>query len=91
MKLTCFTFSDTGQQKWELYAQDYMCFLHVAWTQFVECLLKWKKYLEKSCIENKNAHFVPCSVFLIYLTVSEIFKQSELITRIIMLCLHFRT
>jgi hypothetical protein len=38
-----------------------------------------KKYLKKSCMKNKNAHFVPCSIFLIYLTVSETFKQSELI------------
>jgi hypothetical protein len=52
-----------------------VCGLNTVCWMFIEI----KKYLKKSCMENKNAHFIPCSVFLIYLTVSEIFKQSELL------------
>lgn len=98
--LTCFTFDDIWQQKWKLYAKDYVCFLHVVWTQCAECLLKGQKYIKKSCMKNKNAHFIPCSIFLVYLTVSEIFKQSELIYQnfyavctfsdlLVILCLNF--
>jgi len=59
-----------------------------------------KKYIKKSCMKNKNVHFILCSVFLIYLTVAEIFKQSELIYQnfyavctfsnlLLILCLNF--
>jgi len=56
----------------------FACGLNTMCLMFIER----KKYLKKSCMKNKNAHFIPCSIFLIYLAFSETFKQSELIYQI---------
>ena len=53
----------------------FACGLNTMCWMFIERI----KYLQKSYMKNKNAHFIPCAVFLTYLTVSEIFEQSELI------------